>query len=207
MQALFEEPSVRAAINSLEGRDDDGRLEVVDSAYWVKGCSSLGRLRYGVMLRLGEGEKAKLCLADVKEALKAAAPRSSEAPTPRDNAERVVAGARALSPNLGQRLAPARMLDRAVVIRELMPQDLKLEVEQLTEAVALAGYLARVLGWSHGRQLDDDARHAWGRDLARAHKRSLEAPSWLWTAVVDLMAIHEAAYLEHCRRFAMPKVA
>jgi uncharacterized protein (DUF2252 family) len=209
LRGLFEQPEIKSVVNSLKGRDDDGDIAVVDSAYWVKGCSSLGRLRYGVMLRLGHGDKANLCLVDVKEALKAAAPRSTEVSTPRDNAERVVQGAKALSPNLGGRMAPARLLDRAVVIRELMPQDLKLDVEQLSEdeAVALAAYLARVLGWSHGRQMDEATRKAWARDLTKAQKRSLEAPSWLWTAVVELLSIHEAAYLEHCRRFALPQVA
>jgi len=28
-------------------------------------------------------------------------------------------------------------------------------------------------------------------------------PSWLWSSVVDLLAIHEKAYLEHCRLYAL----
>ena len=32
-------------------------------------------------------------------------------------------------------------------------------------------------------------------------KSNLEAPSWLWSGVVSLIAEHEVAYLEHCRRF------
>jgi uncharacterized protein (DUF2252 family) len=28
----------------------------------------------------------------------------------------------------------------------------------------------------------------------------LDAPSWLWSAVVELVGVHEAAYLDHCRR-------
>jgi uncharacterized protein (DUF2252 family) len=31
---------------------------------------------------------------------------------------------------------------------------------------------------------------------------NLDAPSWLWLSVVELMASHEAAYLDHCRRYA-----
>ena len=67
---------------------------------------------------------------------------------PRDNAVRVVMGAKALSPNLGDRMIAARFLDTGVVLRELMPQDLKIEVERLAreEAVALAAYLAAVVG-------------------------------------------------------------
>jgi uncharacterized protein (DUF2252 family) len=36
---------------------------------------------------------------------------------------------------------------------------------------------------------------------------SLDAPSWLWTSVVDLIAGHEAAYLEHCRLYALSSAA
>jgi hypothetical protein len=28
------------------------------------------------------------------------------------------------------------------------------------------------------------------------------APSWLWSSVVDLL-VHEKAYLEHCRLYAL----
>jgi uncharacterized protein (DUF2252 family) len=75
---------------------------------------------------------------------------------PRDNAVRVVTGAQALSPYLGQRMLAARLLDKAVIIRELMPQDLKIEVDRLTqqEAMTMARYLAGVVGRAHGRQMD-----------------------------------------------------
>jgi hypothetical protein len=33
-------------------------------------------------------------------------------------------------------------------------------------------------------------------------KKSLDAPIWLWSSVVALVANHEAASLEHCRKFA-----
>jgi hypothetical protein len=39
--------------------------------------------------------------------------------------------------------------------------------------------------------------------LARNRSKSLEAPSWLWSSVVALIALHETAYLEHCRQFAL----
>ena len=50
---------------------------------------------------------------------------------PRDNAERVVAGARHLSPYLGGRMCP-RACWAAVFVRELLPQDLKLEIDRVT---------------------------------------------------------------------------
>jgi len=31
----------------------------------------------------------------------------------------------------------------------------------------------------------------------------IEAPTWLWASVVELVGIHERAYLEHCRRYAL----
>ena len=53
---------------------------------------------------------------DIKEATQAAAPRYSRVRMPRDNAERVVEGARHLAPNLGQRMIATRFLERAVFL-------------------------------------------------------------------------------------------
>ncbi|MEO8935766.1 MAG: DUF2252 family protein [Burkholderiaceae bacterium] len=208
IQQLFDEQPLHALVGALQGREDPN-VEVVDAAYWMKGCSSLGRLRYAVMLRVGRGDDASLCLMDVKEAVTAAAPRTDAIEMPRDNAVRVVTGANALSPYLGERMIARRLLDKGVVIRELMPQDLKLEVEKLTddEALPLARHLANVLGRAHGRQLDDTARRAWRSELKRARSSSIDAPTWLWRSVVELLAIHEGAYLEHCRRFALLQAA
>jgi uncharacterized protein (DUF2252 family) len=73
--------------------------------------------------------------------------------------------------------------------------------------MSLARYLAGVVGRAHGRQMDLNQRRAWRSDLARSHKASLEAPSWLWASVVELIALHEAAYLDHCRQFALSETA
>lgn len=206
---LFATDAMRAMITGLQSRDDADPVTLVDAAYWLKGCSSLGRLRYAAMLRVGEGDGSSLCLVDIKEAVTAAAPRAPGTVMPRDNAIRVVTGAKALSPNLGERMIADRLLDKAVVLRELMPQDLKLEVDRLTqaEAMALAAYLAGVVGKAHGRQMDAATRAAWRSDLAKARATSLEAPTWLWSSVVSLLSIHEGAYLEHCRRFALALAA
>ncbi len=208
IEALFDEQALSKLIGHLQG-DDDAEIELVDAAYWMKGCSSLGRLRYAVMLRVGSGSRSSFCLMDVKEAVAAAAPRTTQVVMPRDNAVRVVTGANALSPNLGQRMMAGRLLDKAVVIRELMPQDLKLEVDTLNEeeAVQLAEYLAKVVGRAHGRQLDEHHRSAWSADLRKARSAALDAPTWLWRSVVELVSIHEAAYLEHCRRYALVQAA
>jgi uncharacterized protein (DUF2252 family) len=202
---MFESDAVRPTLTSLQDRAKDDPIELVDAAYWMKGCSSLGRLRYAALLRIGTNKEASLCLADVKEGVTAAAPKAAKVEMPRDNAIRVVTGAKALSPNLGQRMAAARLLDRPVVMRELMPQDLKIEIDRLTrqEAMKLARYLGSVVGRAHGRQLEPGQRRAWFSDLTKSRKASLDAPSWLWASVVELIALHEAAYLDHCRRFAL----
>jgi uncharacterized protein (DUF2252 family) len=201
--------SVRPTLTSLRGRTKDDPIEVLDAAYWMKGCSSLGRLRYAALLRIGKGNDSSLCLVDVKEAVTAAAPTASKVEIPRDNAIRVVTGAKTLSPNLGERMVAARLLGKAVVVRELMPQDLKIEINRLSreEAMSVARYLGGVVGRAHGRQMEPGQRRAWHGNLTRNHKATLDAPSWLWASVVELIALHEAAYLDHCRRFALSEAA
>jgi uncharacterized protein (DUF2252 family) len=206
---LFAQEEVRVLATSLKGRDSGDEIELIDAAYWIKGCSSLGRLRFAVMLRIGEGDSSAICLMDVKEGVAAAAPRAPDVAMPRDNAVRVVTGAKALSPHLGERLLPARLLGKGVILRELMPQDLKIEVDRLTpdEAMALAAYLAAVVGYAHGRQMDGETRERWQAEISNSFDSKLDAPSWLWSSVVELLAIHEAAYLHHCRRFALSEAA
>jgi uncharacterized protein (DUF2252 family) len=116
----------------------------------------------------------------------------------------VVEGARHLAPFLGERMLAASLLGRSVFLRELLPQDLKLDIDGLTreEAMKVARHLAAVVGVAHGRQLDATLRRSWRKELSRNRSKSLDAPSWLWLSVVALIASHEAAYLEHCRRFA-----
>jgi len=124
---------------------------------------------------------------------------------PKDFAKRVVTGACNLSPYLGERMLAAKFLGRPIVLRELMPQDLKLEMERMTcdEAVAAARYLAAIVGRAHARQMDAATRRHWNAELDRNRPRSLDAPSWLWNSVVELLMEHEAAYLRHCRRYAL----
>jgi uncharacterized protein (DUF2252 family) len=195
----------------LRGDKDDAEVEVLDAAYWVKGCSSLGRLRYAVLLDIDGAavEGDDLCLIDIKEAAQAAAPRYAGARMPRDNAERVVEGARHLSPPLGERMRAARLGDRAVVIRELLPQDMKLTIEQLTrdEAVRAARFLALVVGKAHARQMDAAQRKAWLGELRRNRSKTLDAPGWLWSSIVELVSSHAAGYLEHCRRYLIDGAA
>jgi len=85
----------------------------------------------------------------------------------RDNARRIVAGACALSPFLGERMVASHFLERQVVIRELLPQDLKIEMDSITrdDAVAAARFLAEVVGKAHARQMDAQTRAVWRAEL------------------------------------------
>jgi uncharacterized protein (DUF2252 family) len=197
---LFQSDEVGSLITCLHSRDKEDAIEVLDAAYWMKGCSSLGRLRYAILLGIGK----RYCLIDIKEAVQAKAPGYDNADIPRNHADRVVAGARALTPFLGERMLAARFLKKPVVLRELRPQDLKLELETMSreEAIAAANFLAGVVGRSHARQMSAAEKREWKVILGRQSK-SLDAPNWLWSSVVDLIASHEAAYLEHCRLYAL----
>ncbi|WP_372781916.1 DUF2252 family protein [Phenylobacterium sp.] len=206
LTALADDEDLRKLVTGLQHRPDDAPIEILDGAYWMKGCSSLGRLRYAMLVGVaGEDGKQETLLIDIKEAVPAAAPRAPGAKMPSDNARRVVAGARALSPFLGRRMMAGKLLRRSVVIRELTPQDLKLDIDSLSreEAVRAAHYLALVVGRAHARQLDAGAKAAWRAELARNRSTTLDAPFWLWSAIVELIQSHEAAYLDHCRRYAL----
>ena len=207
LKALFADPDMQRRILSLEPRDEDRAVRLVDAAYWMKGCSSLGLLRYAAILEIrGAKGRADYAIVDIKEAVAPAAPVARGARMPADPARRVVAGARALSPNLGDRMIAARLLGRPVFIRELAPQDLKLEVAQFTraQAVKAARYLAHVVGKAHARQMDGDVRASWRETLRDRRAAAIDAPPWLWEGIVDLSGSHEMGYLEHCRRYALP---
>jgi uncharacterized protein (DUF2252 family) len=204
---VFGTEKVRKLITSLRCRDDDASVDVLDAAYWMKGCSSLGRLRFAVLVRVGSAsvKKGSICLMDVKEAVRSCAPRTPKAAMPSNHGDRVVAAARAMAPFLGERMRVAQILGRSVFIRELLPQDLKIEIEHVSqdEAIQAARFLATVVGRAHARQMDTGARKSWRAEVRRHRLKSLEAPSWLWSSVVELVANHERAYLEHCRRYAL----
>ena len=193
-------PDVGRLVTMLRSRPDDAQVRLADAAYWVKGCSSLGRLRYAAVVEV-EGRDGGAALLDFKEAARAAAPGLPQS-APADQAARVVAGGRALSPNLGERMLAVTLMGRPMVVRELLPQDLKLEISALgrKEAKLTARFLAAVVGRAHGRQMSVPERRAWRRELGRNRSKSLDAPGWLWRDVRDLMAIHQGAYLDHCRR-------
>jgi uncharacterized protein (DUF2252 family) len=204
---LFVEEKMRKLATMLRSRDDDARVKIRDAAYWMKGCSSLGRLRFAVLLEVSgkKGKRPDYCLMDLKEAVQTVAPRAASAKMPSNQAERVVEGGRHLSPFLGKRMRAVKLMGKSVFVRELLPQDLKIEVEQLTrdEAMKVARFLAAVVGKAHSRQMDAETRKQWLNELQRHRTKSLDAPSWLWSSVVELLVSHERSYLEHCRKYAL----
>ena len=203
IEAFAAGEDLRQLVTRLRGRKNDAAVELVDAAYWVKGCSSLGLLRLALLMRVKGPGKAEYCLMDVKQAVKPWAPFADKAKMPKDNAKRVLEGARALSPSLGERMLATRLSGRSVFIRELLPQDLKLEIDRLSHKQArhTARFLGAVVGRAHARQMDAATRKSWLRELDSHSTKAVDAPSWLWLSVVDLLARHERAYLEHCWRY------
>lgn len=206
LAALFADERVAAMILSLKGKPRDREVRLVDAAYWMKGCSSLGSLRYAaiVAMKTGKGNWS-YALIDLKEAVDPVAPAIADADMPRDNAERVVAAARAMSPHLGSRMLPVRLLGKSLFIQELTPHDLKLEVDQFShgEAMRAARHLAFVVGKAHARQMSERDRSDWLATLDADRARGLDTPSWLWESVISLAGSHEVGYLDHCRRYAL----
>jgi uncharacterized protein (DUF2252 family) len=206
LKALAATEGVRALATSLSHRDSADDVEMLDAAYWVKGCSSLGLLRYAVLLRVGKSKdpESSLCLLDIKEASRSVAPKDKQSGMPKDNAERIVQGARHLAPYLGERMLAARVQGKAVFVRELLPQDLKIDLDHLSqdEAKEVAGYLGNIVGQAHSAQMKPQERKRWLEELRRNRPKNIDTPSWLWRSVVQLVQDHEGGYLEHCRRFA-----
>jgi uncharacterized protein (DUF2252 family) len=201
---------IRKLVAMLEHRGDDARISFVDAAFWVKGCSSLGLWRAAILLRVTDPSRKRhkrhtLSLLDVKQAVASVAPWAAGKDLGLSHGERVMTGATRLAPALGERMVAATMLDRSVYIRELLPQDLKVELDQITadQGRAVAYYLGMVVGRAHRRQLDPEQSRAWWTEMASHRTKNIDAPGWLWQALVELVAVHEHGYLEHCRRFAL----
>jgi uncharacterized protein (DUF2252 family) len=66
---IFQTKDVKRLITSLKNRSDSDRVRVLDAAYWMKGCSSLGRLRFAVLVGIGKKKKSNrtLCVAVVRQ--------------------------------------------------------------------------------------------------------------------------------------------
>jgi len=201
---------IRKLVTLLADRHDEARVEFVDAAFWAKGCSSLGLWRVALLVEVVEPgkkrtEKRTASLLDLKQAVGARSPWAGGMDPGLSHGERVFRGANSLAPALGLRMAHAELLDRSVFIRELLPQDLKVELDHISveSGREVAYYLGMVVGRAHGRQLDPAGRRGWQAEIAKRRSKTLDAPGWLWQALVELVATHEQAYLEHCRRYAL----
>ena len=202
IEGLLHSGALAPLIARLKGDDAPENTRLLDAAYWQKGCSSLGQLRYAALLQTG---KKDYLMLDFKEAAASFAPTADAAEFPDNPAERIVTGTRHLTPYLGKRMQAVSLNSRSVYVRELLPEDLKLDIRLLTqsEAVRAAAYLSAVVGKAHSRQMDEHTRRHWLAELARNRTRQLDAPTWLWNAVCQLLPVHLEAYLLHCRRYAL----
>jgi uncharacterized protein (DUF2252 family) len=63
---LVAREDVRRLVTLLKSREEDATLEVLDAAYWMKGCSSLGKLRFAVLLNVSNGrsKEDEFCLIE-----------------------------------------------------------------------------------------------------------------------------------------------
>jgi len=76
-----------------------------------------------------------------------------------------------------------------------------------TLAVPAAHYLACATGKAHNRQMDGAARTARRAEILTGANDGGEAPSWLWSSVVELAGRHEVGYLRHCRTYGVREAA
>jgi uncharacterized protein (DUF2252 family) len=208
VRRIVEQEPIRKLITKLEDRDAEAPVTLVDAAFWVKGCSSLGLWRVAALVEFqldGKKGNTALALLDLKQAVKPVAPWAAGTDPGFSPGVRVLEGARRLAPALGSRMLAGTLLERSVFVRELLPQDLKVELDRIdpTDARRLAFYLGKVVGRAHRRQMTIEQTLAWTAEMAAHRTKNLDAPSWLWQALIQLVALHEHAYLEHCRRYAM----
>lgn len=205
---LISSPEVRTLVASLTDAAPDSEVQVIDSAFRVAGTGSLGCFRTAALVHVGKPKRRPgdehLRLIDIKEALPARSIRHPDVTTPADDAERVVCGARALVPAFGDRMVAAEILGVRVVVRELMPQDRKVRLDVLKrgEAAPIARMLGAVIGRAHGRQMSPEVATEWASQLRPKGLAAGKPPEWLWAPLIELVAIHERAYLEHCAAFA-----
>ena len=112
-------------------------LEAALATRHPAGVSSCVNQPYAALVGVGSKKYRDYHLLDIKEATAAAAPRSPKARVFENHAERVVTGARALSPFLGRRMMATSLKGKPVLVRELRPQDMKFELNNLNQAQAI----------------------------------------------------------------------
>jgi len=174
------------------GNDCPGHLEKLDledAAQRIAGTGSLGVTRIAALVRYGH----RRFLYDIKEARAASSLRTAEPVSAkalesahvRLNAERVVAGARAMLTAVPRRLRAlwSERLHLSFIARQFTPSEDKLDLETLEpgELPKIVTTLGHLLGRAHRRAGSEVPRRAWS-DSAR---RTLVLHAGELTALID----------------------
>jgi uncharacterized protein (DUF2252 family) len=176
-------------------RLDEGALDVLDVAWRVAGCGSLGGLRVAVLVR-GKGGADGAWIFDMKEEgmPSAAASRMVRRPAKALRAEpaaRVCAGFRASVPRAPRWIGTTWLGDRSMFVRRLAPQEDKLDLETLRDVDLdpLASYLGALTGRAHARGATKTPRDPWTE----------EERAGIVDRAIAIAGIHEATYLALCK--------
>jgi hypothetical protein len=103
----------------------------------------------------------------------------------------------------------ARLLDRSVFPREMLPQDLNLEINQPTRPVSIEGRALSGIRRGHRAWAPDGCADP-AQISGRGQPERLERSGCAVLGMVEhrwLGRSHEAAYLEHCRGYALETAA
>jgi len=187
-----------AFLDYVRGLDEDMRpdreaLDVVDAAWRVAGCGSLGGVRVAVLAR-GKGGVDGAWVFDMKEEETPSATRVLGRPAKRfrfDPAERVCAAYRACVDRPSRLLGATTLGGRSMFVRRLAPQEDKLDLTALrsSDLDPLAVYLGALTGRAHARGATKKPRKAWTHEERDA----------LVDRAIALAGIHEAIYLALCK--------
>lgn len=68
IDSVIQNDAMRRLVTLIRSRKDNARIDLLDAGYWVKGCSSLGLLRYAVLLGIDQDSPKSMdfCLMDIK---------------------------------------------------------------------------------------------------------------------------------------------
>ena len=174
----------------------------------MKGCSSVGVLRFAVLLGIGTGKKRDLALMGRQRSRYR---RGTALCRPEDaEGSSRTRRCRSNAPVAASRQADGIRSYRGAFrfIRELLPQDLKIEIEKLTidDAMKAASFLSGVVGKAHARQMDEKTRARWAAELER--HRTKNSRRAVMAMVERGLADRESrnSILEHCRRYPLQSV-
>ena len=173
IEKLFQDTAVIAKIMEFKGRKPETEISVVDAAYWMKGCSSLGRLRYAVLLGIGKKKRSKLLPPRSEGGSIGGRPSKQDDP-PKQCRKSCNRGVSAFTQPRRADVGcqTERQGPRYAGAHAARPQ---IDLDRLTQdqAVAAARYLAGVIGKAHGRQMDAKTRSSWLAKLRKRHSKSL----------------------------------